>query len=171
MSENEEPSSNNILLGDGVKQSNTEPDGQYQSNHYSSMHKPQEFQLDGNSDECFKHQSETSEIYMNSHQVLDILKSCSFNWFAFVMALKSKLTDITDEALNQLFLDFGGQLSFMDLDESDFDIAERSCQAFLLSERKKSINDEEGIVASESDSSDQEMWNQGINIILGLVER
>ena len=63
MSENEEPSANNnSLLSDSAKQSNTEPDGQYQSNHYSSMHKPQEFQLDGNSDQCFKHQSETSEI-------------------------------------------------------------------------------------------------------------
>ena len=172
MSQNEEPSANNnSLLSDSAKQSNTESDGQYQSNRYSSMHKPQEFQLDESSDECFKHQSETSEIYMNSHQVLDILKSCSFNWFAFVMALKSKLTDITDEALNQLLLDFGGQLSFMDLDESDLDIAERSRQAFLLSERKKSINDEEGIVLSESDSSDQEMWNQGINNILGKSGR
>ena len=87
------------------------------------------------------------------------------------MALKSKLTDITDEASNQLLLDFGGQLSFMDLDESDLDIAEQSRQAFLLSERKKSINDEEGIVLSESDSSDQEMWNQGINNILGKSGR
>ena len=74
---------------------------------------------------------------MNSHQVLDILKSCSFNWFSFVMALKSKLPDITEQALNQLLLDFGGQLSFLNLDEGDLDLAERSRQAFLLSERKK----------------------------------
>ena len=53
------------------------------------------------------------------------------------MAFKSKLPDITEQALNQLLLDFGGQLSFLNLDEGDLDLAERSCQAFLLSERKK----------------------------------
>ena len=103
---------------------------------------------------------------MNSHQVLDILKSCSFNWFAFVMASKSKLTDITEEGLNQVLLDFGGQLSFLDSDKSDHDIAEHSHQAFLFSERKRSINDEGGAVVSESESSDQELWNQGIRSIL-----
>lgn len=33
--------------------------------------------------------------------------------------------------------------------------------------KKKSINDEEGIVVSESESSDQEIWNQGISSVLG----
>ena len=53
------------------------------------------------------------------------------------MALKSKLPDITEQALNQLLLDFGGQLSFLNLDEGDLDLAERSRQALMLSERKK----------------------------------
>ena len=96
------------------------------------MHKPQEFQLDGNSDECLMHQSGTSEVYMNSHEVLYTPKSCSFKWFAFVMGLRSKVTNITEEAFNKLLLDFGGQLPFMDLDERDLDIAEQSCQAFAL---------------------------------------
>ena len=64
---------------------------------------------------------------MNSHQVLDILKSCSFNWFAFVMALKSKLTDITDEALKQLLLDFGRGRTYA----LDVYIGHKSCLRML----------------------------------------
>ena len=116
------------------------------------------------------HQSGTSEVYMNSHEVLYTPKSCSFNWFAFVMGLRSKVTNITEEAFNKLLLDFGGQLPFMDLDERDLDIAERSCQAFAPW-KKKSINNEESRVLSESESSNQETWNQGINNILGKSGR
>lgn len=67
--------------------------------------------MDDNNGECYKHQSETDGVYMNSHQLLDILRSCSFNWFEFVMCLKSKFTNVTKEAFGQLLLDFGGQLS------------------------------------------------------------
>lgn len=155
MSEDREPCGHNsssfaTSLSDSLEHPSTGPDGQYQSNDRSSMQKPQEIQLGGNNDECFKHQSDTSEVYMNSHQVLDILKSCSFNWFAFVMALKSKLPDITEQALNQLLLDFGGQLSFLNLDEGDLDLAERSRQAFLLSERKKKVSVMEKALSSQS---------------------
>lgn len=154
MSEDREPCGHNsssfaTSLSDSLEHPSTGPDGQYQSNDRSSMQKPQEIQLGGNNDECYKHQSDTSEVYMNSHQVLDILKSCSFNWFAFVMALKSKLPDITEQALNQLLLDFGGQLSFLNLDEGDLDLAEWSRQAFLLSERKK-VSMMENALSSQS---------------------
>lgn len=37
---------------------------------------------------------------------------------------------------------------------------------FCSLKEKKSINDGEGIVVSESESSDQEIWNQGISSIL-----
>ena len=42
--------------------------------------------------------------------------------------------------------------------------AERSCEAFLLSERLLKSNEGEGDIVSESDSSDQEIWNHGKKI-------
>ena len=87
------------------------------------------------------------------------------------MALKSKFTDITEEAFGQLLLDFGGQLSFLDLDEGDMRTAELSRQIFLHSERNKRNNEEEGVIVSESDSSEIEMWNRDIGSVLGKSGR
>ena len=72
---------------------------------------------------------------MNSHQLLDILKNCDLNWFHFVSVIQGMLSNITDEALQQLLLDFGGQLSFLGLSIDEERIIEQSCQAYLLSER------------------------------------
>lgn len=115
------------------------------------------------------HQSGTSEVYMNSHEVLYTPKSCSFNWFAFVMGLRSKVTNITEEAFKKLLLDFSGQLPFMDLDERDL----WYCWAVLpgLCSLKEKKHQQWSRVLSESESSDQEMWNQGINNILGKSGR
>ena len=62
----------------------TASDGQSEISDHSRTQRPHEFQLGGNSDDCYKHRSETGDVFMNSHQLLDILKSCSFNWFQFV---------------------------------------------------------------------------------------
>lgn len=106
---------------------------------------------------------------MNTHQLVDILKLCSFNWFEFAMVLKSKLTTITEEAFQQLLLDFSGQLSYLNLDEKDEMVAEQSRQAYLLTKRTESLNNDlqDGMIVSESDCSDQEIWNQGVSDILG----
>ena len=46
---------------------------------------------------------------MNSHQLRDVLQRCDLNWFYFVRVLKD-LLNVTAAALNQLLLDFSGQL-------------------------------------------------------------
>ena len=48
--------------------------------------------------------------YQNSQQLMNILKSCELNWFSFVEVIKAKMNDYYREAIDQLLLDFGGQL-------------------------------------------------------------
>lgn len=71
---------------------------------------------------------------MNSHQLLDVLRKYELNWFEFAMVLQDMLSTITEEALEQLLLDFGGQLSFVGLSIEDERIIEQSRQAYLLSQ-------------------------------------
>lgn len=71
---------------------------------------------------------------MNSHQLLDVLRKYELNWFEFAMVLQDMLSTITEEALEQLLLDFGGQLSFVGLSIEDEHIIEQSRQAYLLSQ-------------------------------------
>jgi len=103
---------------------------------------PHQFQLSDcfNSDKTYKHVTETQGMYMNSHQLLDILRNCDLNWFGFVEVIQDmlRLRNIyTYEAFQQLLLDFGGQLSFLGLSIEDERIVEQSRQAYLLSEREQ----------------------------------
>ena len=109
----------------------------------------------------------TDRSLPDRHNLFDILKLCSFNWFEFVAFLKSKFIHMTEDALGQCLVNFGNQLSSLNLDEKDMKTAERSLQAFLLSERVFKSNGDEGDVVSESDSSDQEIWNRGVSSVLG----
>ena len=52
-----------------------------------------------------------STCYQNSHQLMDLLRSCELNWFSFVEVIKEKMIDYSKEAIDQLLLDFGGQLN------------------------------------------------------------
>ena len=120
--------------------------------------------------DCKAHEQQktTDGLLQDPHQLFNILKLCSFNWFEFVASLKSKFIHTTENALNQLLVDFGDQLSTLNLDKENMRTAERSREAFLLSERLlKSNEGEEGDIVSESDSSDQEIWNRGISNVLG----
>lgn len=123
-------------------------------------------------DETYKHQGETSGIYMNSHQLLDILKKSNFNWFQFVMVLQDILKDITEEAENQL-LDFAGQLSFLGISQQNERMAEQSRQAYLEAKREleREQNADNGIiVSSDSESSETELFTtQGVHQIIPEV--
>ncbi|KAK3748500.1 hypothetical protein QZH41_000350 [Actinostola sp. cb2023] len=132
---------------------------------------PHQFQLSDcfNSDETYKHVTETQGVYMNSHQLLDILRNCDLNWFGFVEVIQDmlRLRNIyTDEAFQQLLLDFGGQLSFLGLSIEDERIVQQSRQAYLLSEREQIYRNQDTgeEIVSESDSSDTEML-QGEDIL------
>lgn len=122
---------------------------------------PHQFQLRDymNSDETYKHVTETEGVYMNSHQLLDILRKCALNWFEFVMILQRSLSNISDEALHQLLLDFGGQIAFLGLSVEEERVIEQSRQAYLLSQRLQSIRGEDTgeEIVSESDVSEGEM--------------
>ena len=122
---------------------------------------PHQFQLRDymNSDETYKHVTETEGVYMNSHQLLDILRKCALNWFEFVMILQRLLSNISDEALHQLLLDFGGQIAFLGLSVEEERVIEQSRQAYLLSQRLQSIRGEDTgeEIVSESDVSEGEM--------------
>lgn len=93
---------------------------------------------------------------MNQHQLLDILKNCDLNWFQFVSVIQGTLGNITDEDLQQLLLDFGGQLSFLGLSIDEERIIVQSRQKYLLSERLRMTQNQNCTgeeILSEFDSS------------------
>ena len=95
-----------------------------------------------------------SACYQNSHQLMDILKSCELNWFSFVEVIKEKMNDYSKEAIDQLLLDFSGQLHLFNLEEREQMIIEQSRQAFLLVQRLKENNsdaDDEAVLSEEEE--------------------
>lgn len=115
-------------------------------------------------DECYKHQTDTGDVEMNSHQLTDILRKCELNWFQFVEVI-TEMVQLSKEAINQLLLDFAGQLSYLGLSTDDEKVIERSRQAFLLHERleEQRQDREAGLVMSASDTCEDELWASGIN--------
>ena len=95
-----------------------------------------------------------SACYQNSHQLMDILKSCELNWFSFVEVIKEKMNDYSKEAIDQLLLDFSGQLHLFNLEEREEMIIEQSRQAFLLVQRLEENNsdaDDEAVLLEEEE--------------------
>lgn len=102
-----------------------------------------------------------SACYQNSHQLMDILKSCELNWFSFVEVIKEKMKDYSKEAIDQLLLDFSGQLHLFNLDEREELIIEQSRQAFLLARRLDENNcdaDDEAVL-SEAEEMEVDWGN------------
>ena len=137
-------------------------------NDQGDMHKkhPHEFQFSDfvNEVETYKHITDTGTVFLNTHQLYDILEKCDLNWFYFVRVLKDLLS-VTKEVSNQLLLDFSGQLPFMGFSEEKEKLIEQSRQAFLSSERmaENTQDDNSHIeVQSDSDSSEAEIWSMGI---------
>ena len=95
-----------------------------------------EFQL---SNEQYKHISDTGECYMNTHQLLDILRKCNLNWLEFVCALQVLMPNVAEHVLQQVLLDFAGQSPFLDLSEHDERIIEQSRQVYLQEKRRQEI--------------------------------
>lgn len=104
------------------------------------------------------HIGETEECNMNTHQLLDILYDCNLNWFAFVHELEKAFPNVGEHVLEQLLLDFAGQLPFLNLSLNDERIIEQTRQVYLLKRRLQEMerNIDNGIIASESDSDSPE---------------
>lgn len=98
-----------------------------------------------------------SACYQNSHQLMDILKSCELNWFSFVEVIKEKMKDYSKEAIDQLLLDFSGQLYLFNLDEREELIIEQSRQAFLLARRLDENNSDADDEAVLSEAEEMEV--------------
>ena len=98
-----------------------------------------------------------SACYQNSHQLMDILKSCELNWFSFVEVIKEKMKDYSKEAIDQLLLDFSGQLHLFNLDEREELIIEQSRQAFLLARRLDENNSDADDEAVLSEAEEMEV--------------
>lgn len=113
--------------------------------------------------------TETGDISMNSHQLQDILRKCSFNWFRFVNVVKEMLHNLTLEAVEQLLLDFAGQIPFLGLNLKEERLIEHSRQAYLCVNvsRQREQDAQNGEVVSDSDASETELWQNGISDVLG----
>ena len=98
-----------------------------------------------------------SACYQNSHQLMDILKSCELNWFSFVEVIKEKMKDYSEEAIDQLLLDFSGQLHLFNLEEREELIIEQSRQAFLLARRLDENNSDADDEAVLSEAEEMEV--------------
>ena len=98
-----------------------------------------------------------SACSQNSHQLMDILKSCELNWFSFVEVIKEKMKDYSKEAIDQLLLDFSGQLYLFNLDEREELIIEQSRQAFLLARRLDENNSDADDEAVLSEAEEMEV--------------
>ena len=81
--------------------------------------------------------TQTDDISMNSRQLQDILQKCSF------------------EAVEQLLLDFAGQIPFLGLSLVEERLVEHSQQTHLF------------VKKSCEDASETELWQNGISDALG----
>ena len=63
--------------------------------------------------------SPTRTDYLNSHELLEILRGLQFNWFAFVEFLSSKCANQSNISVDQLLLEFSDKLPFLQLSERE----------------------------------------------------
>ena len=100
--------------------------------------------------------TDTGSVYQNSHELMDLLRACELNWFLFVEVLKQKLNSYTKAVIDQILLDFSGQLHLPKLNEREESIVEQSRQAYLPSERLQGNHsdvDDDAIVSETEESS------------------
>ena len=97
--------------------------------------------------------TDTRSVY--SHELMDLLRACERNWFLFVEVIEQKLSGHTKAAIDQILLDFCGQIQLHKLNEKEESIIEQSRQAYLLSERlqgnQSDVNDD--AIGSETEES------------------
>ena len=80
--------------------------------------------------------SETRTFYPSFEHLHLVLRENSLNWFSFVEELKLTVSSITEEALDQLLMDFVYFLSSSDLTPEEDAVVEQSRQAYLAQRRQ-----------------------------------
>jgi hypothetical protein len=101
-----------------------------------------------------KEHTATGDISMNTHQLLELLKVCRLNWLAFVESLKAEIASLTEEAMDQLLLDFASQLPFLNLHPDEEKVIEQSRQLYL--QQRRDETDEDDIVSDFDDEATDE---------------
>ena len=106
----------------------------------------------------------TEEV--KSEDLLDVLKLTKFNWFALEEAISQKFPLLPKERIGQSLLTISEQLpSLPGLSKEDNMLLQQSRQAFVLvnksSEEEADLQD--GMIVSDSDSSDAEVWKNGVS--------
>ena len=98
-----------------------------------------EFSLPENPDIC-KQVTETGETYLNTHQLMDLLQECQLNWYCFAEVMKQKLASHGKEhLLDQVLLDFSGQIPFLNITLHNEKLIEQSRQAYLADQRSNNL--------------------------------
>ena len=139
-----------------------QPKGQY---NYFADEKQVE---DDNSSNCISQQNVLLDVTgeIKSEDILDVLKQTKFNWFALEEAISQKFPLLSKDTINQSLSTISEQLPCLpNLSKEDNMLLEQSRQAFIFvnqsSVREKDLQD--GLIVSDSDSSDAEVWQKGIS--------
>ena len=105
--------------------------------------------------------TDTGSVYQNSQELMDLLRACELNWFLFVAVIEQKLSGYTKAAIDQILLDFSGQIQLLKLNEREESIIEQSRLAYLLSERlqgnQSDVDDD--AIGSETEASGADWEN------------
>ena len=132
-----------------------------------------EFSLPENPDIC-KQVTETGETYLNTHQLMDLLQECQLNWYCFAEVMKQKLASHGKEhLLDQVLLDFSGQIPFLNITLHDEKLIEQGRQAYLADHRSNNleVNDTEDVIFSESEEEREVELLSGVTYILQPAAR
>lgn len=104
---------------------------------------------------------------------MDLLRACELNWFLFVEVIEQKLSGYTKAAIDQILLDFSGQIQLLKLNEREDSITEQSRQAYLLSERlqgnQSDVDDDATGSETEESGADWETFMIPYNLKHGTL--
>ena len=104
------------------------------------------------------YREDSSVFYPSFQHLLLVLRENSLNCFSFVEELKLTLSNITEEALDQLLMGFVYFLSSSDLTPEEDAVVEQSWQAYLAQRRQTERENAE--VTTDSESDNPEDWVQ-----------
>lgn len=84
---------------------------------------------------------------------MNLLRACQLNWFLYIEVFKEKLSGYSQAAIEQIILDFSGQLHMFNLSENEDSVLEQSRQAYLLSQRlaENEIAGDDNIIHCENE--------------------
>lgn len=92
---------------------------------------------------------------VNSEQLMDLLRRCNLNWFAFTEELRTEWPQLTDYDIDNTLTDFTSQIPSIGLTEKDEKCIEISRQAYLWKGQLEQMEQSDDF-GSESDEEETE---------------